>query len=211
MKVTINITEGDKRYEGYEDIVKRAKEGVQRSDNLFIVAHGEDNRKANIEPLVVMRDIVFYAAHKVTGGFVYRNDIHDELIQSAVSNTIEAARILPMSEVITSFPDCEFQKIDEWNPARNEEPLFVLTSEDRLCGAGILFCNDVLHKIWEKIGNYYIIPSSIHELLIYAEDFGLEWREISQMIKAVNSEVVSKEERLSDNPFYYDGELKGGA
>ena len=208
MRAVINIQEGDKQY---DSMVKRAKEGVQRSDNVFIVARGEDNRKAKIEPLVVMRDIAFYAAHKIEDGLVFRNDMPDEIIKAAVGNTIDGARICSLSAVVSFFPNCPFHKVEDWHPVFREEPLFVLTNESRMEGAGILFCNDVLHKIWEKIGNYYIIPSSIHELLIFADNNSLDREDISQMIVSVNQSIVSEEERLSNNPFYYDGELKGGA
>lgn len=210
MRAVINIQDGDTRYEG---MVKRAKEAVNRSDNIFIVARGEDNRKAKIEPLVVMRDIAFYAAHKSEDCLVYRNDIPDEMVKAAVYNTIEGARISSLSAVVSSFLDCPFYKVEDWHPVVKDEPLFVLTNESRMEGAGILFCNEVLYKIYEKIGNYYIIPSSIHELLICPDNSGLDWGDFSQMIYTVNQDFVSEDDRLSNRPFYYDGELKtkGGA
>ena len=51
----------------------------------------------------------------------------------------------------------------------------------------------------------FLIPSSIHEWL-YLEDKGeLTAEELTELLRAVNREVVEEEEVLSDQLYYYDG------
>ena len=53
--------------------------------------------------------------------------------------------------------------------------------------------------------NLYLIPSSIHEWL-YIEDKGMFTREeLTNLLRSVNSEIVSEEEILSDHLYYYEG------
>ncbi len=83
-------------------------------------------------------------------------------------------------------------------------PFYVLTYRDRELGCSIMAQEDVLAKIGEQIGgNYFVIPSSIQELLIMRED-GSDARMLTQMCRAVNEEEVSNEDLLSDKVQHYD-------
>ena len=106
------------------------------------------------------------------------------------------------------MPSAElFTRIDEWKPGDNENPLYILTNSNMQNGAGLIFCDDVLHRIWEKVGNYFLFPSSIHELIICPDSGALQKDDFDFMVKSTNSEAVSSEEKLSDRSFYYDGKL----
>ena len=74
-------------------------------------------------------------------------------------------------------------------------------------GAAAIVNPTVREAVWEEIGNYYIIPSSIHEVLVFPED-GIDPEEINNMIKEVNSDesCISKDEILSDHAYYYSKE-----
>lgn len=74
-------------------------------------------------------------------------------------------------------------------------------------GAAAIANPTVRDTILERIGNYYIIPSSIHEVLAFPEE-EIDPEEINNMIKEVNSDesCISEDEILSDHAYYYSKE-----
>ena len=56
----------------------------------------------------------------------------------------------------------------------------------------------------EKGRSLYIIPSSIHELLIYPDFGDVSPAELSGYVKEVNRTQVQPQDRLSDHIYYYD-------
>lgn len=87
--------------------------------------------------------------------------------------------------------------------------VFVLSNPDRLYGGRLLYDIDKLSKITDKLGkHYYIIPSSIHELILIRDRLDLELNYIRQMVHEVNRTTVVAEEVLSDNVYVYDDDSK---
>lgn len=82
--------------------------------------------------------------------------------------------------------------------------IFVLTNSLRMFGAaGILdieFLKDNMGGM-----NFYILPSSLHETIIVPAMEKMMWKELNKMIKEINESEVSKEERLSDHCYLYEG------
>ena len=81
-----------------------------------------------------------------------------------------------------------------------ESNLYILTNDKRAQGAACILYPGMLEKIAAaRKKSFYIIPSSVHEVLIL-RDTGMEnVEEIKKTIREVNSRFVSKEEILSDN------------
>ena len=87
--------------------------------------------------------------------------------------------------------------------------VFVLSNLDRLYGGRLLFDIDKLSEIANKLGkNYFIIPSSIHELILIKDGMDLELDFIRQMVNEVNRTTVVAEEVLSDNVYIYGNDSK---
>lgn len=87
--------------------------------------------------------------------------------------------------------------------------LFVLTNTRMAYGAGVIFIPGILEKISEVFKRgFYLIPSSIHELLIMPDDGNIIESDINRIIEEVNTNEVAAEEQLSDHVFYYDRETK---
>ena len=67
----------------------------------------------------------------------------------------------------------------------------------------------MLEKIAEKTGkNYYIIPSSVHEVILLEETGEEKAEDLKKIIREVNRTHVSAEEVLSDNLYFYDNFVK---
>lgn len=91
----------------------------------------------------------------------------------------------------------------------NFSPMYVLTNQSKTNGAGVLARDGVLDKIGELIGSdYYILPSSLHKLLIIPDDGNIQIKELENMVREVNATEVAPEDFLSDKVQYYDRETK---
>lgn len=109
-------------------------------------------------------------------------------------------RLRKMSEVMSEMmgiPEDEFP--DEGIK------LHVLTNKDCYIGAACIMGAGVKEKIREQLGSeYYILPSSIHELLIIPDDGEISVADLSVMVKEVNRTEVAPRDILSDHVYRYD-------
>lgn len=82
--------------------------------------------------------------------------------------------------------------------------LYVVTNHRKINGAAIVLYPELLKEFGNRYGGgYYVIPSSIHEVLLL-KDTGEERAEaLNAMVKEVNETHVAPEERLSDHVYYY--------
>lgn len=64
--------------------------------------------------------------------------------------------------------------------------------------------DDIRQEIADKVGDFYVLPSSVHETLIIPKDAGMELRDLEQMVQEVNQTQVAPQERLSDHVYEYD-------
>ena len=84
-------------------------------------------------------------------------------------------------------------------------PMKVLTNEKRTQGAACMLYPDVLAGLAEKEGrSFYILPSSVHEVILMADMGAGEAEGFKRMIVEINATQVAPEEVLSDSLYYYD-------
>lgn len=94
-----------------------------------------------------------------------------------------------------------------------ELPLRVLSNEPKSFGAACILYPEVGEYLAGKSlkGRYYVIPSSVHELLFLEDTGELSAEDIREMIAEVNAGELLPEEILSESVYYYDtaeGELR---
>lgn len=90
-------------------------------------------------------------------------------------------------------------------PPQEGPELMILSNETALYGAGALFYPGQLDEIAQQVGgDYYIIPSSIHEVILVPDDGSIEREALDSMIREVNTTVVNPEDRLADDAYHYD-------
>lgn len=87
-----------------------------------------------------------------------------------------------------------------------QNPMYILQNEQGINGATVMAYEGLLPSLYEKLGGgFYIIPSSIHELLIMPETKGIDEEMVRKTIFRINREQVEPEERLSDSLYHYNG------
>jgi len=68
-----------------------------------------------------------------------------------------------------------------------------------------------MDRLYKMMGSFYVLPSSVHEMLILPEVCCDDPLSLKEMIREANANpsVVSEEDILSDKLMHYDGkELK---
>lgn len=89
-----------------------------------------------------------------------------------------------------------------------ENSMRVLSNERRIHGAVCMIYPEVLEKLSGARRNFYILPSSVHEVILLGDTGWGDPGELKEMIAEVNSAHVAPEEVLSDNLYYYDSGAK---
>lgn len=85
--------------------------------------------------------------------------------------------------------------------------LYVLTNTVSINGATVILYSKKIYELCNKMDcNMYVIPSSIHELILIPECDEVDPHYIGSMINDVNNNVVPPEEILSYNVYYYSRE-----
>lgn len=139
----------------------------------------------------------------------------DDLLKAAEENTprIMGCGIKSMEDVLDEIiaaetPDNSGSDILK-QESEGRAPMYVLSNRYRTDGAACILYPGQLEGICRKLkSSFYIIPSSIHELLIVPADGGEESGEMIGIIKEVNDTQLIPEEILSYSLYYYDGEEK---
>lgn len=134
----------------------------------------------------------------------------EELYSCAMENMpkLFPESFLPMTQVLRSMIADEF--VDDEILAEIDDVIYVATNKKKVFGAAVMLYPHFLEHVREVIGsNFYIIPSSVHEILIIPEaKAGLNQEELLETVQTVNSTQVSDEEILADNVYYYNSESK---
>ena len=86
------------------------------------------------------------------------------------------------------------------------QPMFCMTNEGKMNGASLILHEDIRKQIGEFMkGDFYILPSSIHEILLLPDNGDFDVKALNAMVKEVNATQVSLEEQLSDKVQFCDG------
>ena len=90
-------------------------------------------------------------------------------------------------------------------PEQEEElPLYVLSTASRNYGAYWITDREVMGRIAEQLGgDFFVLPSSVHECLILPADEGVDERYLLKMVREINADQVSPEELLADTVYRF--------
>lgn len=84
-------------------------------------------------------------------------------------------------------------------------PAFVLSNDHAMQGASLITLPDLLDQIGDILqDDFYILPSSLHEVIIVPQNTQMTLDELSEMVHSVNESQVAAEDLLSDKVQHYD-------
>ena len=85
-------------------------------------------------------------------------------------------------------------------------PMIVVTNRDGLYGANALLDKELMGSISGEA--FYILPSSVHELIAIPIKAAESVGDLRELVKAVNESNVPLEERLLESVYLFDGEVR---
>ena len=86
--------------------------------------------------------------------------------------------------------------------------MWVITNDRGINGAVSMLYEEKLHTLAEKLeSDLYILPSSVHEVIAVSASMG-EPNQLAEMVAEINMAQVSLEERLSNQVYHYDKDLR---
>lgn len=85
-------------------------------------------------------------------------------------------------------------------------PMYVLTAKNMSNGAVFIAFPNIAKKIGSVLGDFIMLPSSIHEVIIVPSDGSYDIDGLRSLVELVNSTEVQPDEVLTDNVYLYSVE-----
>jgi hypothetical protein len=160
-------------------------------------------------------DLDAVQSSKITNEFAKRLGMSEEqLFKCAAENT---RRLFPpvvrsMNDIMKEMfaRDGMPQEIADMMIAEipPEQTMWVISNEKGINGAASMLYENELHELAESLeSDLYILPSSVHEVIAVSSDMGSP-EMLAQMVVEVNMQEVSLDERLSNQVYHYDKDLR---
>lgn len=199
---------GAERIASYEEISGRI---------IYRLINRAANESALLEqPYVAYHDlaIVFCVLLEITGNGTATMTIKnehlslwdvsaEEIYARACENT---ERLLP-SQFMTMRAMIEEMCLH--SPTGGRDLMYVMSNRIKSFGAATILYEGSLDMIAEYLqDNFFVLPSSIHEVIIVPEEFGVSHADLSEMVADINRTQVDDEEVLADHAYFYDREEK---
>lgn len=135
----------------------------------------------------------------------------EELYRAAEENT---QKLLPhelrnmadvMEEIMKEEDAEEFNHGDCMAELESTKPLYVLTNKKGIDGAVSMIYPGLLKDFADRIGSgFYIIPSSVHEVLLLPSENTEDRENLKDMVKEINDTQMEAEEILSYSMYWFD-------
>lgn len=216
--------------DGYRDIKENKTSSFLENveDKLFMQLINEEQNKELLKTLPHRQfqdlAIVYRIATKIEPNQVHSALVdkklaekigmkESDLYDTAIINTkkLFPPTVKSMNEVLYGLIG-DVMPVGEMIGVVEEEPLeqlmYVISNEQQVNGATSVLYEEELHKLAEKLGtDLYLMPSSIHELIAVSADRGAA-DELAQMVTDINMSELRLDERLSNQVYHYDKELR---
>ncbi len=201
--------------EAKDNIIFQLVNTEQNREMLAEVPHREFHDLTIIYRWVVKVDVNGIQSTVVRNSLVEQIGLNEEqLFKLAVENT---RRIFPpcvksMNEVICEMfvKDGMPREVAEMMigemPA--DKRMYVISNDKGINGAISMLYEDKLHTLaMELDSDLYILPSSLHEVIAVSAEMNDPY-ELAEMVTEINMNQVALEERLSNQVYHYDKDLR---
>lgn len=125
----------------------------------------------------------------------------DEVFACAGRNALEQMTVRSLFSTLTGLTDT----VDDEDIGG--DGLYVVTTRDAHFGAGVIAAGRAaLQRMGEALhtDEFFILPSSVHELLIVRDDGAFTFDGLLSMVTEINATQVAPADRLTDNVYHYD-------
>lgn len=113
-----------------------------------------------------------------------------------------------VDEILCSVPGKKKNLLQESAP-EGADFMYVLSNPVRSFGAACIVYPEVLDMAGQVLGeDYYVLPSSVHEVLLVPVSKSMEPGEMDAMVMEINQTQVAEEEILSDHAYLYQRDAR---
>ncbi len=101
--------------------------------------------------------------------------------------------------------------LEDYGDDSFEEPglMYIASNDCMMNGASVILYEGLLEKFADTIGmDFYVLPSSVHEILFVPALDGIKLKDLVDMVRDANDSIVAEDEILSYSVYYYS--KKGG-
>ena len=85
--------------------------------------------------------------------------------------------------------------------------LYVATMDTKMYGAGVITQPDFMERAAETVGgDFFVLPSSVHEVLVFRDDGLTDVEQLQQMVMNINEGFLDPSDKLTDNVYHYDAD-----
>ena len=126
-----------------------------------------------------------------------------DLHEKAMENISERPPVFQNIESVL-FGEKEDLEIEDVEPEDYTVPYFVLTNQQKTKGAVMAINPKTMDRITAKLGDVYVIPSSVDETLIVPKRYVEDLEGLQRMVRQINANEVRPEDQLSNNIYEYD-------
>ena len=107
---------------------------------------------------------------------------------------------------------CTPQHVEQWAEEileqilpKEQRTMYVISNHNKYLGAVSVLDQGMLDDFAGELGvGFYVIPSSIHEMILVPETESLQWKDMRLLLAQINGEEDNIQEYLSDQIYYYD-------
>ena len=144
-------------------------------------------------------------------GGIYSTQVTEQMLQEWGIDEAELHEIavsnmdLPENYLLQPIEEATGISIDSSVKPEDRPEMFILTSKMKINGASVIFSEEVRQKVGDRVGgDYYLLPSSIHEWVVIPKRWARSSQEMEDMVQAANADAVEEEDFLSDHAYEYD-------
>ncbi len=150
----------------------------------------------------------------VTNDILDKMDVTPEqLHQDAMENAPELNPVVitSMSDIMAEMTGMDKEELVENGmiPDGGEDMMLIASTPDRTNGAGVIAYQNFMDQAAERVGgDFFILPSSVHEVLIVPDNGTADLAMLKDMVETVNATQVAPEDKLTDSVYHYDSKDK---
>ena len=217
-----------RNFRGFPALPKITKENILENVVLQALSRKRNRQLLRVHPHILFLDLA--GIFRIPVGQYEKNSLNTMLVTNQILDDLgltveelaEAAKRNTVAKFGVEFVNapkmalCSLQK-QPWTPepfevVRMTEPgLYTLTNRIHINGAALLLIPEILEAIGEKAGmDYFLLPSSIHELLVAKDDGKVTAKMLKELVYDGNRTegMIHAEDVLSDNVYFYSRKAK---
>ncbi len=215
----------------YQDLPPSLDKIVVDRDKIVMTLVNTEQNKSMLEhvphrefqDLSIVYRFVLEATKEDVKSFLITNNIavstfhmhEQELYQAALCNTknLFPPDVKNMQEVMfkileESMTQEELKELEDFQKDSPNRKMYILSNSNGINGASSMLYEEELHKLAETMeGDLYVLPSSVHEVIVVAAATA-DPNELAEMVCDINMTQVSLEDRLSNQVYHYDKDLR---